>query len=136
MTAKQWLLATVVVILAIIAIGALLGTPNMGRSALPTSTRTPPPSFTPPPQPTATAILMPTLPPDPTATLTLAPTPALSPTPTLPPTPIVHIVAQTETLETIAAAYGIRVSTLRELNQLPDDAEVQAGQELILPSPE
>ena len=124
MTAKQWLLVTVIVILIIIVIGALLGTPQMERLDPSTPTWTPPPTFTPPPQPTATAILMPTLPPEPT------------PTPTVSPTPIVHIVAETETLETIAAAYGISVPALRELNQLPGDAEVRVGQELILPSPD
>lgn len=124
MTAKQWLLITVVVILAIIVLGALLGAPQVERPALSTPTWTPPPTFTPLPQPTATAILMPTLPPKPTS----APTP--------PPTPIVHVVAESETLETIAAAYGVSVPALRALNQLPDDAEVRVGQELLLPSPE
>jgi LysM repeat protein len=45
-------------------------------------------------------------------------------------------VAESETLETIAAAYGVSVPALRALNQLPDDAEVRVGQELLLPSPE
>ena len=124
MTAKQWLLITGVVILNIIVLGTLLGAPKVKQPAPPTPTWTPPPTFTPPPQPTATAILMPTLPPE------------LTPSPTPSPTPILHVVAQNETLETIAAAYGVSVSALRTLNHLPDDARVQVGQELVLPSPE
>jgi LysM repeat protein len=124
MTAKQWLLITAVVILIITFVCGLLGAPQVGRPDPLTPTWTPHPTFTPRPRSTATAILMPTLPPEPT------------PAPTAPPTPIVHVVAEGETLETIAAAHGVRVPALRELNHLPGDAEVRVGQELILPSPE
>jgi hypothetical protein len=122
-TAKQWLLITIVVILIIIIIGALFGAPQAARHDPSTPTWTPPPTFTPLPQPTATAILMPTLPPE------------LTPTSTPPPTPVVHIVTEGETLETIAAAYDVSISALQALNDLPDDAKVRVGQELILPLP-
>ena len=121
MTAKQWLLITMVVILNIIILGALFGPPSLGYRQAPTPTWTPCLTFTPKPWPTATAILMPTLPPVPTSALASA------------PTPIVHVVAQNETLDKIAEAYGISLYALRMVNDIEEGAAVQAGQELIIP---
>ena len=122
MTAKQWLLITMVVILNIVILGALLGPPSLGHSQAPTPTWTPYPTFTPKPWPTATAILMPTMPPAPTSALVASA-----------PTPIVHIVAQNETLDKIAEAYGVSLYALRMVNDIGEGAAVQAGQELIIP---
>lgn len=61
LTAKQWLLITLVVVLNIIIFGALIGPPQVERASTPTPTLTLAPTFTPLPRPTATAILMPTL---------------------------------------------------------------------------
>jgi len=61
MSAKQWLLITMVVILNIIVLGALIGVPEIEARHTPTPTWTPYPTFTPQPHPTPTAILMPTL---------------------------------------------------------------------------
>ena len=122
MTAKQWLLITMVVILNIVILGALLGPPSLGHSQAPTPTWTPYPTFTPRPWPTATAILMPTMPPVPTSALAASA-----------PTPIVHIVAQNETLDKIAEAYGVSLYALRMVNHIEEGAAAQAGQELIIP---
>ncbi len=121
MTAKQWLLITMVVVLNIVILGALFGPPSLGHRQAPTPTWTPCPTFTPKPWPTATAILMPTLPPVPTSALATA------------PTPIVHVVAQNETLEKIADAYGVSLYALRMVNHIEEGAAAQAGQELIIP---
>lgn len=61
MTAKQWLMITLVVILNIIVFGTLIGPPQMDGASTPTPTWTPHPTFTALPRPTPTAILMPTL---------------------------------------------------------------------------
>ncbi len=111
MTARQWLILTVVVILNIIVFGALLGNP--ARPVEPTPTWTPPPTFTPMPLPTATSILMPTLPP--------------------PPTPFIHTVAVGETLEAVAAAYGVSVPDLEKANGLAPRTPLRPGQLLIVP---
>ena len=115
MSAKQWLALTLVVILNIIIFGALLGRPAT-REAEPTPSRTSPPTFTPMPFPTATAILMPTFSP-------------LPPT----PTPVVHVVVLGETLETIAVAYGIDESIILEANDLSESVELRPGDRLVIP---
>jgi hypothetical protein len=122
MTVRQWLLITMVVILNIVILGALFGPPSLGQHQAPTPTWTPYPTFTPKPWPTATAILMPTMSPAPTSALAVGV-----------PTPIVHIVAQNETLDKIAEAYGVSLYALRMVNHIEEGAAVQAGQELIIP---
>ena len=121
MTAKQWLLITGVVILNIVILGTLFGPPSLDHAQAPTPTWTTCPTFTPRPWPTATAILMPTVLPAPTSALMSA------------PTPIVHVVAQNETLDKIAEAYGVSLYALRMVNHIEEGAAVQAGQELIIP---
>ena len=95
MTAKQWLLITFVVILNIIIFGTLLEDGSAGQFATSTPVWTPHPTFTPAPFPTATAILMPT-----------EPAPLVQPDAPL-PTPQVHVVQESETLESVAETYGI-----------------------------
>ena len=124
MTAKHWLLITVVVVLNIIVFGTLFGDPPAQRRGKPTSTWTPHPTFTPMPFPTATAILMPTLPAEPGRVSVPL------------PTPIVHFVAQGETLESIAEAYDVGLYVLRMANRIPDAKEIHAGQWLIIPAME
>lgn len=121
MTAKQWLLVTLVVVLNIIIFGALLGGGPKERHSPPTPTWTPHPTFTPKPFATATAIVMPTLPPQ--------PTPVSAPS----ATPFVHVVSQEETLESIAKEYGTSVYILRMINRIPESAGVSEGQQLVIP---
>jgi len=90
MTSRQWLAITFVVILNIIIFGALLGEPDTEQRSTPTPTWTPYPTFTPSPRATPTAILMPTIPAEPTVALTPL------------PTPIVHVVGEGDTVESIA----------------------------------
>ena len=67
----------------------------------------------------------------PTPTPTIAPTP----TPTLPPTPTpkTHTVRPGEYLSVIAGFYGVSMSAILELNNIPDPDNVPVGQVLILP---
>lgn len=66
---------------------------------------------------------------DPTATFT-APAPTAVPT----PTPIVtHTIAANETFGQVAKAYGITVRALAEANDIQQLADVQPGQQLIIP---
>ncbi|MFZ2489797.1 MAG: LysM peptidoglycan-binding domain-containing protein, partial [Anaerolineae bacterium] len=66
---------------------------------------------------------------DPTATST-APAPTAVPT----PTPIVtHTIAANETFGQVAKAYGITVRALAEANHIQQLADVQPGQQLIIP---
>lgn len=72
-----------------------------------------------------------------TATPTLAPTetPVLeTPTPEpAPPTPVVYIVQEGDTVESIAGQFGVKEKDLRELNGLSPDDTVTPGQELLIP---
>jgi LysM repeat protein len=124
MTGKQWLLVTMIVILNIIVFGALLGGPPVDKRG--TSNLTPPvyPTFTATPFPTATAIVMPTMPPE------------LAPAQAAVPTPSVHVVAEGETVDSIAETYGISSFVVRMINRLADTEEVHAGQKLIIPPAE
>jgi LysM repeat protein len=122
MTAKQWLLVTAVVILNIIIFGALLEDTSVEPVGTATPAFTPHPTFTPMPLPTATAILMPT---------DAAP-------PTLPPapTPQMHVVQPDETLEDIAAQYGVDPFVLRLLNRMSEEDTIRVGQRIIVPPKE
>ena len=119
MTAKQWLLITMVVILNIVIFGALVGPPAATVRVTPTPTRTPYPTFTSTPFPTATAILMPTV----LAQTTSTPTPAV----------IMVRVAEGDTLQDIADEYGVGLYILRMVNRIPESGEVREGQELVIP---
>jgi nucleoid-associated protein YgaU len=122
MNAKQWLLITFVVILNIIIFGALLDEAPADQLATSTPIWTPYPTFTPAPFPTATAIVMPTEPVAPDQSHIVVPTPQ------------VHVVQEGETLESIAARYGIGTYTLKMLNRMSDQDTIHVGQELIVPS--
>ena len=67
----------------------------------------------------------------PTPTPTVAPTP----TPTAPPTPTpkTHRVRPGDYLSVIAEFYGVSLSAILELNNIPDPDNLLAGQVLILP---
>lgn len=125
MTSKQWLLITLVVIPNIIIFGAMLGDVSASRHSTPTPTWTPYPTFTPMPFPTATAILMPTL---------SSPATPVGDIPS--PTPIIHVVGEGETIETISSKYGVSVFVLKMINSIPESRDVRAGQELVIPPPE
>ena len=124
MTAKQWLTITVVVVLNIIIFGALLGNPASAQRGVPTPTWTAHPTFTPTPFPTPTAIVMPTMAASPTVVITPL------------PTPVVHVVAEGETLEGIAEQYDVGIFVLRMVNRIPEGGAVRQGQRLIIPAAE
>jgi LysM repeat protein len=72
----------------------------------------------------------------PAGTLTPTPTPTLDPRlPT--PTPsafVTHVVAQGETLSTIAEQYGVSVALIREANDIPiGEDTIRVGQALVIP---
>jgi len=121
MTPRQWLLITAVVILNIVVFGALIGPPQVRQGDVSVATRTPYPTFTPMPRPTDTAIVMPTLYREPT------------PTEIETPSTLVHVVAEGETLQTIADQYDVGAFVLRMVNRIPDDQDVREGQHLVVP---
>jgi hypothetical protein len=120
MSPKQWLLITAIVVLNIIVFATLLGKDSSSALTPPTPTWTPPPTFTPIPIATATAILMPTL--------------SAPPTPTPLPTPIVHVVEEGETLDSIAEQYDVSAFILRMVNRIAQTDEVSVGQLLLVPA--
>ena len=67
----------------------------------------------------------------PTPTPTIAPTPTPTPPPT--PTPKTHTVRPGEYLSVIAGFYGVSMSAIIELNNIPNPDDLPAGQVLILP---
>jgi len=84
----------------------------------PTSTATPPPT----PPATATPTPSPLPSPPPTATATPSPTP-----------PRTYVVQKGDTLNEIAARFGVSVRDLMELNGITDPTKLQIGQVLIIP---
>lgn len=122
MTTRQWLVITGVVVLNLIILSTLLHSQTAAPPATPTAVWTAAPTFTPAPWPTATAIVMPT---------DAAFQSAATSTPV--PTPPLHIVREGETLDTIAARYGISAYGLRMLNRLGELDTIQVGQTLIVP---
>jgi len=122
MTGKQWLLITFFVIVNIIVFGVLLSPPSGEQQAVvPAASWTPCPTFTASPFPTATAIVMPTTPPLPT-TVVHAVSSAQG-----------YVVQEGDTVEGVAARYGISAHTLRMLNRLSEGDPIEAGQELLVP---
>ncbi|MFN8276245.1 MAG: LysM peptidoglycan-binding domain-containing protein [Chitinophagales bacterium] len=72
---------------------------------------------------------------------TAAPKAKPAPTPAAPTTAgnsarIIHEVQKGETLYAIAKSYGVKVSLLKELNQLDDDLKIKLGQKLLIRVPD
>ncbi len=80
------------------------------------------------PAPTAVPVVV--ISPTPTPTITPTPTPTPPPT----PTPKTHTVRAGEFLSVIADFYGVSMSAILELNEIPDPDNVPIGQVLILPA--
>lgn len=91
---------------------------------------TPPPTAT--PLPTVTPTLRTTTALSPSGFLTpIPPTATLTPSPS--PTPVVHIVAQGNTLFGIALEYGVSVDALVQANGLDVNQYLSIGQTLVIP---
>ena len=85
------------------------------------------------PKPTATStvpVFAPTL--TPTATIDTY-RPAPSATATVTPEPILYLVEPGDTLDLIAARYGVPKSVLRDVNGIENELALQVDQELIIP---
>lgn len=92
---------------------------------------TPPPSATPTPEPTSDLLrTTPTLAPEIYLT-PIPPTPTFTPSPT--PTPVIHVVAQGDTLFGIAIEYGVSVDALVAVNGLDENDFLRIGQALVIP---
>ena len=82
-------------------------------------------------------VVVPTQAPVPEATPTPAPTPTEPPVPTPTPAPegpIEYAVQESDTLFSIASAYGVSVADLVEFNDLPDENFIFVGQVLEVPT--
>ncbi len=92
-------------------------------------------SDTPTPTETATATLTPTVTNTPTETPTIPPTdtPTIAPTDT-PAGPFVYIVAENDTLESIAKKFEVDLLTLMGINNLNYDSIIRVGDEVLIPS--
>lgn len=92
-------------------------------------------SDTPTPTETTTATLMPTSTNTPTETPTLVPTdtPTVAPTDT-PTGPFVYIVAENDTLDSIAKKFEVDLLTLMGINNLNYDSIIRVGDELLIPA--
>jgi len=95
-------------------------------------------SFMASPTPTATETATPT------ATATASPTPTNTPTITNTPTasatptasgPFIYVVAEDDTLDSIAAQFGVNVLVLMALNNMTDSL-IRVGDELLIPNPD
>jgi LysM repeat protein len=95
-------------------------------------------SFMASPTPTATETATPT------ATATASPTPTNTPTITNTPTasatptasgPFIYVVAEGDTLDSIAAQFGVNVLVLMALNNMTDSL-IRVGDELLIPNPD
>jgi LysM repeat protein len=105
----------------------LLDTPSDAPSASPLAARTSSPSPTPLATPVATATPVPTRSP----TAIPSPRPA-TPAPTPAPTARTYVVQEGDTLNGIAARFGVSIAALREANGLSGDL-ITIGQRLIIP---
>lgn len=109
--------------LCMIAAASLVGCGSV-ITPEPETTRTPvvnSPVETPPP----TSAVTPTAPIQPTASTA---------TPTVTPTPIIHVVQEGETLQGIAASYGVSSQALQAANGIENPLLLQVGQELVIPT--
>lgn len=109
----------VVALVALIACGGEVITPQPTVETLPTSTSSL--ALVPTSRPTATA---PLIPPAPTATATVT------------PTPLVHVVQEGDTLGAIAFQYGVSVQAIQAASGIENPQFLQIGQELIIPTGE
>jgi LysM repeat protein len=138
----RWRRAVVVVIaiavLAVLAVAAYLASPaivdwvrQVGAVAPAASTS---PSAVPRTSP-ARASLSPV--PTRTASPTPAPTTTTRPTPTPTParTSIIYVVVRNDTLNIIAARYGVSVTAISKANRIADPSLIVVGQRLVIPPP-
>ena len=120
-----------------IGVGQKLAIPGGGElPTVQTPSPTPEqPGLTPTPTPTATptATSTPTATATPTVTATPTPTPEVTPSPQ--PTPVTYIIQPGDTLEDIAARFGVDVESLAAANGITDPNLILVGQELIIPAP-
>ena len=124
--------------------GAALAGPLLDEPAPDAAARaTPSPIATPSARPTPEPSLAPTPPPTPSPTITPVPTPAPTavpatpaPTPTVAPTPApqqTYVVAEGDTLASIAERFGTSVSALQQANGIEDPDEIVIGAVLVIP---
>ena len=64
-----------------------------------------------------------------------SPSPIAAPTPTNTPIPDFHVVAESETLTTIGAIYGVAPDDIAAKNDISDPNKILVGQRLLLPVP-
>ena len=93
-------------------------------TSAPTLTPAPPTPVEPTPAPTATSRPLPT----PTPPVPSQPTATATPLP-----PLVHTVAEGETLSGIAAMYGVSLDELVAANAIADPSRIAIGQKLLIP---
>ncbi len=104
----------------------LTGGDGLSLSFLASPTPTPTETAT----PTATATVTPTA----TSTPTVTNTPTASATPTA-SGPFIYVVVEGDTLDSIAAQFGVDVLVLMALNNMTDDL-IRVGDELLIPNPD
>lgn len=95
-------------------------------------------SFFASPTPTATETATPTATATVTPTATLTPTVTETPTASATPTasgPFIYVVVEGDTLDSIAANFGVEVLTLMALNNMTDSL-IRVGDELLIPNPD
>ena len=116
-TSPRLRIAAIIIAVAVLAGAAYLGSPAIvdwlrqvgaGMGAASTSPFTPPPAT-----------------PTPTAMTTSRPSQAA--------TPLVHVVARGETINAIAARYGITLAALEKANGIKDPNLIYVGQRLVIP---
>lgn len=118
---REWSIV-IVLLLSNYLIFSALGRTLGDREALPISTRTPKPTFTPTQAPSPTVAL--------TATISPTNTPVSTSTPTVVRS---HLVEAGENLGQIAERYGTTVEALARVNELEAPYIIYEGQVLLLP---
>jgi LysM repeat protein len=129
MSRRQWILVGAFAFITYSVFVALLVSLLEPPAPVPTPTRTPVPTFTPTGTPRPTPVLMPTRAATSTPTITTAP----SATPTS--AVRTHTVQPSETLASIAKAYGVTVEAIVALNHFSNPNVIEVGQELLIPLP-
>jgi len=132
-------LQVLLVVVTLIAVGAIAVRSLVPVADAPTATYTLPPSAplataipaTPTPSPAPSNTTTPTD--TPTATPTPPPTATAAITPTPTATPVTHTVAAGDTLAQIAQDYGTTTEALAEANDIADPSRIEVGQVLIIP---
>jgi LysM repeat protein len=95
-------------------------------------------SFMSSPTPTPTETATPTATATETPTATITPTVTNTPTASATPTaagPFIYVVVEGDTLDSIAANFGVEVLTLMALNNMTDSL-IRVGDELLIPNPD